>query len=86
MLTVVIHQVFARPIESQHYRLNMSLESSDMQSLEDALRSPCRENISPREDQSQASIKGTLQIIGRQSAIAKSIAKEDVIKYVSKLN
>lgn len=54
-----------------------------VQSLEDSLRSPCREANLPREDQSAANIKGVLQIIGRQSAIAKSIAKEDVEKYVS---
>lgn len=63
----------------------MSLEPN-VQSLEDALRSPCREANLPREDQSPASIKGVLQIIGRQSAIAKSIAKEDIEKYVSKPN
>lgn len=56
----------------------------NVQSLEDALRSPCRESNFPREDQNPANIKGVLQIIGRQSAIAKSIAKEDVAKYVSK--
>lgn len=61
----------------------MSMESN-VQSLEDSLRSPCREANLPREDQNPATIKGVLQIIGRQSAIAKSIAKEDIEKYVSK--
>lgn len=82
-LTIAIQQVFARPINGQDYHLKMSLEPN-IQSLEDALRSPCREANLPREDQSAASIKGVLQIIGRQSAIAKSIAKEDIEKYVSK--
>lgn len=85
LFTIVIQQVLARPVSSQDYHLNMSLEPN-VQSLEDALRSPCREANLPREDQSPASIKGVLQIIGRQSAIAKSIAKEDIEKYVSKLN
>lgn len=85
LYTVVIQQVLARPVSSQDYHLNMSLEPN-AQSLEDALRSPCREANLPREDQSPASIKGVLQIIGRQSAIAKSIAKEDIEKYVSKPN
>lgn len=83
LLTIAVHQVFARPLNSQDYHLNMSMEPNE-QSLEDALRSPCREANLPREDQSSANIKGVLQIIGRQSAIAKSIAKEDVEKYVSK--
>lgn len=85
LFTVVIQQVLARPASSQDYHLNMSLEPN-VQSLEDALRSPCREANLPREDQSPTSIKGVLQIIGRQSAIAKSIAKEDIEKYVSTPN
>lgn len=85
LFTIVVQQVLARPVSSQDYHLNMSLEPN-VQSLEDALRSPCREANLPREDQSPASIKGVLQIIGRQSAIAKSIAKEDIEKYVSKSN
>lgn len=78
LLIFVIQQVFAKPIP------NMSLEAN-VPSLEETLRSPCRERTSPREDHSQSNIKGILQVIGRQSAIAKSIATRDVAKYVSKI-
>lgn len=52
--------------------------------LEEALRSPCREEKIPsQEDYNESNIKGILQVIKRQSAIAKSIARQDVAQYVS---
>lgn len=77
LLIFIVQQVFAKPLP------NMSLEAN-MPSLEETLRSPCRERSSPREDHSQSNIKGILQVIGRQSAIAKSIATRDVARYVSR--
>lgn len=82
LLTLAINQVIAKPFGSLDYNSNMSYEGK-VQSLEDTLRSPCRGENSLQEDHTQANIRGVLQIIGRQSAIAKSIAKEDVVKYVS---
>ncbi|XP_055303288.1 uncharacterized protein LOC129568967 isoform X4 [Sitodiplosis mosellana] len=53
-------------------------------SLEETLRSPCREEKIPaREDHNESNIKGILQVIKRQSAIAKSIARQDVAQYIS---
>lgn len=82
LLTLAINQVIAKPFGSLDYNPNMSYEGK-VQSLEETLRSPCRGGNSQQEDHTQANIRGVLQIIGRQSAIAKSIAKEDVVKYVS---
>lgn len=53
-------------------------------SLEETLRSPCREEKIPsQEDHNESNIRGILQVIKRQSAIAKSIARQDVAQYVS---
>lgn len=52
--------------------------------LEETLRSPCREEKTPsQEDHNESTIKGILQVIKRQSAIAKSIARKDAEQYVS---
>lgn len=85
LLTLVIQQVFARPISGQDYHFNMSLEPND-QSLTDALRFPCGKSDMPQEDQSLKNIKAVLGKIEWQSSIAKSAAKEDVVKYVSVLS
>lgn len=83
LLILVVHQVFAKPIDNQNYRSNMA---SDSHSLQDKLRSPCREDRIPaQEDHNQANIKGILKVIKTQSAIAKSIARQDVAQYVSRI-
>lgn len=75
--------MFAKPVDNQNYRSNMALDSH---SLEDKLRSPCREERVPaQEDHNQSNIKGILKVIKTQSAIAKSIAKQDIAQYVSKI-
>lgn len=79
LLVLVVHQVFAKPIDSLGGRTSMD------HSLEETLRSPCREQKIPmQEDHNEANIKGILQVIKRQSAIAKNIAREDVKEYVSR--
>lgn len=72
----------AKPFGNLDYNSNMAYEAKTP-TLEETLRSPCREENSLQEGHTQANIRGVLQIIKRQSAIAKSIAKEDVVKYVS---
>lgn len=70
--------MFAKPIDNQGSRTSMD------HSLEEALRSPCREEKIPsQEDHNEVNIKGILQVIKRQSAIAKSIARQDIAQYVS---
>lgn len=78
LLILVVHQVLAKPIDNQGIRTSMD------HALEETLRSPCREEKIPtQEDHNESNIKGILQVIKRQSAIAKSIARQDVVQYVS---
>lgn len=80
LLIVAINQVFAKPFVST----DMS-NAANIPSLEDTLRSPCRERSAPAEIQAEVNIRGILEIIGRQSGIARSIARKDVGEYVSTL-
>lgn len=78
LLILAINQVFAKPFVST----DMS-NAANIPSLDDTLRSPCRERSAPAEIQAQVNIRGILEIIGRQSGIARSIARKDVEEYVS---
>lgn len=55
-------------------------------SLDDQLRSPCGSSSPTERIQklTRANVKDLLDVIQRQSAIAKSYAERDIIKYVSK--
>lgn len=73
--------MLAKPIDNRFDRSNMA---ADAHSLDDTLRSPCREeHIPTQEDHNQANVKGLLQVIMRQSGIAKNLARQDAARYVS---